>query len=104
MKNIVKVLRFKDNAVRLYQIPTCMVLERGTLVDVEFGSGTAVGVTVSESYCGEYEEQMLRDLFNILPGTDFKKVIAIYEKSDVTWQADEEPAENVPETSEEEQA
>ena len=27
MKNLVKVCRFKDNATRLYQLPTCVVLE-----------------------------------------------------------------------------
>lgn len=56
MKNLVKVCRFKDNATRLYQLPTCVVLERGTIVEVELANGsTALGVTVSTSYCGDYE-------------------------------------------------
>lgn len=85
MKNIVKVLRFKDNKVRLYEIPTVVALERGTVVEVEFDGGTAFGVTVSESYCGDFEERMIRDLFNVLPGTDFKRIVAIYEKQTVAW-------------------
>ena len=95
MKNIVKVLRFKDNATRLYQIPTGMVLDRGTVVEVEFAGGSAFGVTVSKSYCGDTEESMIRDMFNVLPGADFKKVIAVCEKSDVAWQTDDETADDV---------
>lgn len=86
MKNLVKVCRFKDNATRLYQLPTCVVLERGTIVEVELANGsTALGVTVSTSYCGDYEERLLRDMFNILPATDFKRVVAIYDRQEVAW-------------------
>lgn len=87
MKNIVKVQRFKDNATRLYQLPTCYVLDKGTVVEVEFGNGTALGVTVSASYCGIYEEKMMRDLFNVLPSTEFKRVVAVYERNEVDWTA-----------------
>lgn len=86
MKNILKVLRFKDNATRLYQLPTCVVLERGTIVEVELANGsTALGVTVSTSYCGDYEERLLRDMFNILPATNFKRVVAIYDRQEIVW-------------------
>lgn len=86
MKNIVKVLRFKDNVTRLYEVPTYVALERGTVVEVEYGSGsTALGVTVSESYCGVSEERMARDLFNILPGTEFKRVVSVYDKQALAW-------------------
>jgi len=86
MKNLVKVCRFKDNATRLYQLPTCVVLERGTIVEVELANGsTALGVTVSTSYCGDYEERLLRDMFNILPATDFKRVVAIYDRQEGAW-------------------
>lgn len=68
MKNIVKVCRIKDNTARLYQLPLCVALERGTPVEVELADGsTAMGVTVSASYCGEYEERLLRDVFSIQP-------------------------------------
>lgn len=90
MKNIVKVCRFKDNATRLYQLPTCVVLERGTTVEVELANGaTALGVTVSASYCGEYEEHLIRDMFNVLPGVEFKRVVAVCERQEVVWNADE---------------
>lgn len=87
MKNIVKVLRFKDNKVRLYEVPTCVVLERGEVVEVEYGadSETAFGVTVSASYCGDFEERMIRDLFNVLPGMAFKRVVAVHERQTLTW-------------------
>ena len=106
MKNLVKVCRFKDNATRLYQLPTCVVLERGTIVEVELANGsTALGVTVSTSYCGDYEERLLRDMFNILPATDFKRVVAIYDRQEVAWgeadSADETTGEAADETADE---
>ena len=86
MKNLVKVCRFKDNATRLYQLPTCVVLERGPIVEVELANGsTALGVTVSTSYCGEYEERLLRDMFNIPLTTEFKRVVAVYDRQEVEW-------------------
>lgn len=90
MKNIVKVLRFKDNAVRLYEVPTSIVLERGIVVDVEYGDAgsTALGVTVSSSYCGIAEERMICDVLNIRPGTNFRRVVAVYDKQDITWSDD----------------
>ncbi len=106
MKNLVKVCRFKDNATRLYQLPTCVVLERGTIVEVELANGsTALGVTVSTSYCGDYEERLLRDMFNILPATDFKRVVAIYDRQEVARgeadSADETTGEAADETADE---
>ena len=103
MKNLVKVCRFKDNATRLYQLPTCVVLERGTIVEVELANGsTALGVTVSTSYCGDYEERLLRDM---LPATDFKRVVAIYDRQEVAWgeadSADETTGEAADEAADE---
>lgn len=99
MKNIVKVLRFKDNATRLYEVPTCVVLERGEIVEVEHGvdGSTAFGVTVSKSYCGVSEERMIRDLFNVLPGMEFKRVVAVHERQTLAWvdsSADEDTAQD----------
>ena len=68
MKNIVKVLRFKDNATRLYQLPAGMVLDRGTVVEVEFAGGSAFGVTVSKSYCGDSEESIMEGSTRPLSG------------------------------------
>ena len=106
MKNLVKVCRFKDNATRLYQLPTCVVLERGTTVEVELANGsTALGVTVSTSYCGDYEERLLRYMFNILPAADFKRVVAIYDRQEVEWDeadnADEAADENADDAADE---
>lgn len=102
MKNIVKVCRFKDNATRLYQLPTHVVLERGTTVEVELANGsTALGVTVSTSYCGDYEERLLRDMFNILPTTDFKRVVAVYDRQEVAWGEADSADETIGEAADE---
>lgn len=106
MKNLVKVCRFKDTATRLYQLPTCVVLERGTIVEVELANGsTALGVTVSTSYCGDYEERLLRDMFNISPAAGFKRVVAIYDRQEVEWDdadsADGSTGEDVDEAADE---
>ena len=52
MKNIVKVLRYKDNAARLYALPEGVTVKAGTIVRVEFPNmlNTCDGVTVSDSY------------------------------------------------------
>lgn len=87
MKNIVRVLRFKDGAKRLYQLPTNVVVARGTVVEVEFGGegSTAVGVTISNSYCGEPEETAVRDVLGVLPGKNFRRVVAVYGKQSLVW-------------------
>ncbi len=108
MKNIVKVCRFKDNATRLYQLPTHVVLERGTTVEVELANGLVVlGVTTSASYCGDYEERLLRDMFNIPPTAEFKRVVAIYDRQEVKWDeadsTDETPGEDAGEAVDDEQ-
>ena len=36
MKNIIKVLRLKDNTARLYELPEGVTVKSGTLVNVEF--------------------------------------------------------------------
>lgn len=102
MKNLVKVCRFKDNATRLYQLPTCVVLERGTIVEVELANGsTALGVTVSTSYCGDYEERLLRDMFNIPPTAEFKRVVAIYDRQEVKWDEADSTDETIGEAADE---
>lgn len=106
MKNIVKVCRFKDNATRLYQLPTHVVLERGTTVEAELANGLVVlGVTASESYCGDYEERLLRDMFNIPPTAEFKRVVAIYDRQEVKWDeadsTDETPGDDADEATDE---
>lgn len=102
MKNIVKVCRFKDNATRLYQLPTHVVLDRGTTVEVELvNDATALGVTVSASYCGDYEERLLRDMFNIPPTAEFKRVVAIYDRQEVAWGEADSADETIGEAADE---
>lgn len=102
MKNIVKVCRFKDNATRLYQLPPHVVLERGTTVEVELANGLVVlGVTTSASYCGDYEERLLRDMFNIPPTAEFKRVVAIYDRQEVNDSTDETIGEAADEATDE---
>ena len=52
MKNIVKVIRFNAQHVRLYQLPYGVRVKPGTIVNVEAPEAdtTAIGVTVTESY------------------------------------------------------
>lgn len=87
-KNIIKVYRFKDNTSRLYQLPDDMTLDRGVVVDVEFGRNgvTACGLTVSKNYlCDDTTESMIRDLFHMPASADFKKVVAVYEEKTIDY-------------------
>lgn len=79
MKNLVKVRRFNDNAVRLYEAPLALSPLPGTPVEVEFAGGTAMGVTVTGCYrVDEAGENMLIDMLGIFPGTEYKRVTAAY--------------------------
>ena len=102
MNNIVKVCRFTDNATRLYQLPPHVVLERGTTVEVELANGLVVlGVTTSASYCGDYEERLLRDMFNIPPTAEFKRVVVIYDRQEVKWDEADSTDETIGEAADE---
>ena len=90
MKNIVKVLRLKDNAARIYELPEDMTVAQGTLVAVEFPdrNSTCAGVTVSDSYVVDGEtEQMVLQFHKMTPAAfaAMKKVVTIYAANPVDW-------------------
>ena len=95
MKNIVKVLRYKDNATRLYTLPEGMEIKVGTLVVVEFPTrySTCVGVTVSDSYVVDDETAiMVQQFHKMTPAMwdDMKRVVSIYTENPVDWPEDDE--------------
>ena len=90
MKNIVKVLRLKDNAARIYELPEGMTVAQGTLVAVEFPdrNSTCVGVTVSDSYVVDGETELMVLQFHKMTPAAFaamKKVVTIYAANPVDW-------------------
>ena len=90
MKNIVKVLRYKDNAARLYALPEGITVKAGTIVRVEFPNmfNTCDGVTVSDSYeVDETAEKMVAEFHRINPPAldCLKKVVSIYTETPVDW-------------------
>jgi hypothetical protein len=96
MKNIVKVVRFNAEHARLYQLPEGIHVNAGTIVNVEApeANTTAIGVTVTESYCVDGEtEQMVVELLHFRPATlDYlKKVVAVYDEIPCVYpEADDE--------------
>lgn len=95
MKNIVKVLRLKDNAARIYELPDGATVKAGTLVKVEFPDrfNTCVGVTASDSYVVDGDtEIMVQQFHRMLPAAwdAMKKVISVYEENPVDWPTDTE--------------
>lgn len=98
MKNIVKVLRYKDNAARLYALPEGVTVTAGTLVRVEFPNmlTTCDGVAVSDSYTvDDTAEKMVAQFHRINPPTlnGMKKVVSIYTENPVTWPVDDPDTE-----------
>lgn len=94
MKNIVKVLRFKDNAARFYALPDGVTVKVGTLVTVEFPDrfNTCVGVAVSDSYVvDDNTAQMIMQFCKMLPAAweNMKKVISVYDENPVDWPVDD---------------
>ena len=95
MKNIVKVLRYKDNAKRLYVLPEGISVKVGTMVRVEFPDSlnTCDGVAVSDSYEVDEATAKMVAVFHRIPGDtldNLKKVTSIYEEHVVEWPVDEE--------------
>ena len=90
MKNIVKVVRSNAQHARLYQLPEGIHVKAGTIVNVEAPEPdtTAIGVTVTESYCVDGKaEQMVVELLHFRPATldNLKKVVAVYEERPCMW-------------------
>ena len=95
MKTIVKVLRYKDNAARLYTLPEGTVLAAGTLVRVPYpdSNSTCDGVTISDSYeVDENAEKMVAQFHRINPPTldNLKMVVSIYVERPVEVKSDDE--------------
>lgn len=99
MKNIVKVLRYKDDAARLYLLPEGMTIKTGCLVTVEYPTrySTCAGVAVSDSYLvDEAAEKMVADLHRIHPTNldGLKKVISVYDETPCVWPDDHTDTED----------
>lgn len=106
MKNIVKVLRYKDNAARLYALPEGITVKAGTIVRVEFPNtlNTCDGVTVSDSYeVDETAEKMVAEFHRINPPAldGLKKVVSIYTETPVDWPVDDPDTEDDAEAEDE---
>lgn len=100
MKNIVKVLRYKDNASRLYILPDGVAVKEGTLVTVEYPAApaTAVGYTVTDSYeVDDNGAKMVAAMHHMHDLDHLKKVISIYDETRLDWPVDEDPDEDEPE-------
>ena len=94
MKNIVKVLRLKDNAARLYVLPENITVEKGNILLVEFpdANSTCLGVAVSDSYKVDGDmEKMVAQMHRMENLDTLKRVISGYEECKLDWS---EPAVN----------
>ena len=106
MKNIVKVMRLKDNANRLYALPEGVTVKKGTLVIVEFPDrfSTCLGTAVSDSYeVDEATAAMIADLHHIGSGTldHLKRVISVCTETPCEWDdllGDDDAADGVGQT------
>ena len=100
MKNIVKVLRFKDNAARLYILPEGVAVKEGTLVTVEYSSvdATAVGVAVTDSYeVDDNGAKMVAAMHHMHNLDHLKRVLCVYDETRLDWPVEEDPDEDKPE-------
>lgn len=90
MKNIIKVLRHKDEKARLYLLPDGMTVRAGTTVRVEHPDATCTvdGVTISDSYeVDATMERMVAEFHRIFPANlnGLKKVVSVYTENPVVW-------------------
>ena len=100
MKNIVNVLRIRDNAKRLYILPDDVQVAKGTVVAVEFAGGKTLGVAITDSrVMDDEQEALIREFLHINPNvTDYAKVVDIMTETPVAWP--EDPADPDAETDE----
>ena len=96
MKNLLMVLRLKDNARRIYTAPEGFVIPKGTILEVEFVGGTALGVAVTDSHeMDDAQETLTRELLHVDPNADFRKVVNVLNREAVQWPVDDpDPDEN----------
>lgn len=99
MKTIVKVLRFKDNATRLYALPEGVTVKTGTIVTVEFPNqfATCVGVAVSDAFAVDGEaEIMVQQFHKMTPAAwdSMKRVLAVYNEQPIDWPVDDPDTED----------
>ena len=104
MKNIVMVMRYKDNAKKIYCLPEGTTVKPGTHVRVEFPNefSTCDGVAISDSYEVDENTAKMVAVFHHIPGDTLdglKRVVSIYEEHLVEW-----PAAEAEETEEPEEA
>lgn len=90
MKNIVKVLRYKDDKARLYALPEGVTVKACTHVRVEYPNMfcTCDGVAISDSYVvDETAERMVAEFHRIYPPTldNLKKVVSVYTENALDW-------------------
>ena len=98
MKNLVMVLRLKDNAKRLYTLPDEMVIPKGTILEVEFVGGTALGVAVTDNHqLDDEQEALTREFLHVDPNAEYRKVVNVLIRDAVKWPdadaADDEDAD-----------
>lgn len=94
MKNIVNVLRLRDNAKRLYILPDDVQVAKGTVVMVEFAGGKTLGVAITDNkVMDDEQEALIREFLHINPAaTEYAKVTEILTENPVAWP--EEPADD----------
>ena len=98
MKNLVMVLRLKDNAKRLYALPDELVIPKGTILEVEFVGGTALGVAVTDNHqLDDEQEALTREFLHVNPNAEYRKVVNVLIRDAVKWPdadaADDEDAD-----------
>ena len=94
MKNLLMVLRLKDNARRIYAAPEGFVIPKGTILEVEFVGGTALGVAVTDSHeMDDAQEALTRELLHVNPNAEYRKVVNILNREPVQWPVDDTEAD-----------
>ena len=105
MKNLVLVLRLKDNARRLYVAPDGFVIPKGTILEVEFLSGTSLGVAMTDNReMDDQQEDLIREFLHINPVAEYRKVVNILNREAVQWPVDDPDADDANPDADEEDA
>ena len=102
MKNIITIIRTKDNARRIYALPEEAVVAKGTLVKVEthYSDEQLIGIAATDNILmDENQIKAVRVTLGLREVGEFLKVLAVYsEPQELEYPEPETEQEAEPET------
>lgn len=97
MMNLIKIRNLTNSRTRLYRIPAECAVAKATLCRVPFGSSTALGIAVCDSWMvDEAGMDVVRKITGIPADVEIKAVIATYTEQTLEYPEDAPEVDEFP--------